>query len=145
VIQIAIAILTTAGVGIALIAVKVAAKAALKKVDDVAAGAVRKYEVGLFKDLKARSKPGDGLDIHHVPQTQPAKQLVNGYDRSTAPSIALPVKEHRAIPNTSGTASGTPASLLRRDVQNLRDYTNARPSAIRELIDLVQGTYPGQF
>jgi hypothetical protein len=169
VIQVAVAIIGTAGAGaglaIGLVALKVAAKTAIKDgaedlertaasaverdvvqtAESDAAGALQKYEVGTFKELKSRSTVGDDLDIHHVPQTQPARQVVDGYDRTNAPSIALPKAEHEVIPNVKGSYSGSPSSLLGQDIQNLQVLTEAPESAIQELVDLVHATYPGQF
>jgi uncharacterized protein RhaS with RHS repeats len=169
VVQAAVAIIGTAGAGVGaavgLVALKVAAKAAVKDgaedlertaagavergaaqtAEEGAGGALQKYEVGTFNALKSRSVVGDDLDVHHDPQTQPARQVVDGYDRSTAPSIALPTSEHRLIPNETGTYSGTAGDLLGQDVANLRNFTMAPDSAIGQLIDLVHTTYPGQF
>lgn len=76
-----------------------------KKVSNAVEGAskVEKYEVGLFNDLKNRSEVGDGLDVHHVSQKQPAGQVIEGYDPNTAPAIALPSGEHKQIPTLKGT------------------------------------------
>jgi hypothetical protein len=100
------------------------------------------YQVGRYNDLSARSV-GDDLAIHHVPQKHPAGQVISGYDLRRAPSIALPEAEHRRIPTARGLYTGTPRNLLARDVRDLRRYTNAPNSAIRELLSLVRRTYPG--
>jgi len=60
---------------------------------------INPYEVGTYDDLKARSLPNDGLDIHHLPQKHPAGQVIPGYDAKTGPSIAVPQNEHRQIPD----------------------------------------------
>ena len=104
---------------------------------------VQQYEVGIFKDLNARSVPGDDLAIHHVPQKWPAGQVIDDYDWINAPSIALPTGEHRPIPNERGNYTGTPQELIEQDIENLRLYTNAPPEAIQSLIDLINSMYPG--
>jgi len=110
-----------------------------------AASSVAKYEVGLFNDLKAKSLVGDGLDIHHVAQSCPATQAIPGYNRLTAPSIAIPQAEHRLIPTISGNYNGAARDLLAKDILDLRNYTNAPNSSLQELIQLNKQTYPNAF
>jgi len=107
--------------------------------------AVTKYEVGTFDALKARSVIGDNLDIHHVVQSNPASQIINNYNRFTAPAIALPQAEHQLIPTLSGTYNGTTRDLLARDIWNLRNYTNAPNRALQQLIELNKTIYLGAF
>ena len=106
---------------------------------------VNKYEVGTFKDLKNRSVSGDNLDIHHVVQTQPGKQVIPSYNRDLAPAIALPSKEHKLIPTMKGNYSGSPRDILAKDIRDLRKYTNAPNSALKELIELNKKMYPSDF
>ncbi|EIS3742086.1 hypothetical protein LO908_004554 [Aeromonas hydrophila] len=106
---------------------------------------MKKYEVGAFNDLKNRSVSGDELDIHHAVQKHPAGQLINGYDPKTAPSIAIPKVEHQQIPTIKKTYNGTPRELLAKDIKDLRRYTNAPASAIRELISLNKEMFPEAF
>jgi len=110
-----------------------------------AARSVRPYEVGRASDLRARSRVGDGLDIHHVGQARPLGQVVPGYSRTTAPAIALPRAEHTAIPAMRGPYTGSARDQLARDVRALRNHTNAPNSAIREVIELNKQMYPGAF
>jgi len=110
-----------------------------------AANRLGKYEVGSFGGLKSRSIAGDGLDIHHAMQKQPAGQVVRGYNPSTAPSISLPRSEHMQIPNLRGEYSGSARDLLARDIGNLRNNTNAPNSSLRDLIELNKQMYPGAF
>lgn len=110
-----------------------------------AAKGVGKYEVGVYDALKSRSVAGDGLDIHHVMQKNPAGQAVRGYDPATGPSIAVPRGEHSRIPTIKGEYTGTARDLLAKDIRDLRNNTNAPNSALRELIDLNKQTYPGAF
>lgn len=106
---------------------------------------VNAYDVGRFNKLKGLEQAGDGLDIHHAAQANPASQVIPGYDRSTAPSIALPKTEHRSIPPQRGPYEGNPRDLLAKDIKDLRKYTNAPNKALRELIDLNKQCYPGSF
>ena len=110
-----------------------------------AGGAVQAYEVGAFNALRSRSAVGDGLDLHHVPQTQPASQVVPGYTRGDAPAIALPRAEHSLIPNLKGQYVGTPEELLARDISNLRTYTKVPESSLDQLADLIKRTYPHSY
>jgi len=107
--------------------------------------AVAEYEVGTFDALKAKSTVGDGLDIHHVVQANPAQQLIPGYSRATAPSIAVPAQLHRAIPRVTGQFPGSARDLLAKGIRDLRSQTNAPNSALQKLIQLNQQTYPGAF
>ncbi|WP_231624290.1 hypothetical protein, partial [Yersinia similis] len=104
-----------------------------------------KYEVGTFDDLQRRSKVGDGLDIHHAAQKHPAGQVISGYDPKTAPSIALPRAEHKLIPTMKGPFTGTARDLLAKDIRDLRNYTNAPPSTIKDLIRLNKEMFPDVF
>ena len=88
---------------------------------------------------------GDQLDIHHVPQAQPAGQVIGGYSYGDAPAIALLAEEHGIIPNLRGIYTGTPQDLLPRDIGNLRDFTSAPESAIQQLVGLVGDTFPEIF
>jgi len=91
----------------------------------------------------AGSEVGDGLDIHHVMQDHPARQLIPGATKGDGPSIALSAAEHRLIPNLKGDVTLTPRQLLARDAWNLRNLTNAPNRSIQELIDLNKAQYPG--
>jgi RHS repeat-associated protein len=102
----------------------------------------KKYEVGRFDTLQKNSKVGDGLDIHHAAQKHPAGQIIMGYDPKTAPSIALPRAEHKLIPTMKGPFTGTARDLLAKDAKDLRDFTNAPPSAIKQMIDLNKEMFP---
>lgn len=106
---------------------------------------VTKYEVGTFDNLTKRSTLGDKLDIHHVTQKHPGKQVIPGYDPKTAPSIAVPAREHRRIPTIKGNYPGNPRDLLAKDIKDLRKYTNAPNVALQDLIKLNKTTYPGVF
>jgi hypothetical protein len=93
---------------------------------------LQSYDVGNFNNLRSRSTPGDNLDLHHAVQAHPAEQIIPGYDRRTAPAIALPNAEHAAIPNLRGPYTGDARSLLARDIRNLRQFTNAPNSSLRD-------------
>ena len=102
---------------------------------------VQPYEVGTVDDLLNRSVPGDRLQVHHVPQAHPAGQVIPGYDPSTAPGIVLPDYEHQAIPNLTGTYSGTAHDSVARDLWNLRMHTGAPNSALQQLLNLIHQMY----
>jgi len=102
---------------------------------------VSAYDVGIFKDLKDRSDPNDGLDIHHLPQAQQAEQVIPNYDRQTGTAIALPRGEHQNIPNARGTYNGSPEELVRNDLQNLGTRTNAPASSQKQIGDLIERAY----
>lgn len=102
------------------------------------------YEVGRYSDLKNRSVPNDGIEIHHAAQRNPAQQVVDGYEGYTGPSIALPRGEHRLIPTLRGVFSGS-LDLLAKDAWDLRNFTSAPNAAIRQLINLNREMFPNSF
>lgn len=106
---------------------------------------VEKYEVGTFDNLQSRSKVGDGLDIHHAPQKHPAGQAIDGYDPKTAPSIALPSKEHKSLSTVKGDYSGNARSQLAKDVKDMRSNTNVPNQNLQDLIQLNKDMYPNSF
>jgi hypothetical protein len=65
-----------------------------------AKGTLKPYDVGDVASLLRKSVPGDGLEIHHVPQKHSAGLSNSGYDPDTAPATALPKCEHRRMPPT---------------------------------------------
>ncbi len=109
------------------------------------ARSVRPYEVGIFDDLQARSVVGDRLDVHHVVQKHPGGQIIPGYNRQYAPSIVIPSAEHRLIPTLRGPYGGSSRDLLARDIQLLRQNTNAPNRSLRELINLNKDVYSEAF
>jgi hypothetical protein len=104
---------------------------------------VEPYQVGPYNELQDQSEVGDGLDLHHVPQGNPASQVIPGYDYSTAPSIALPQAEHLLVPNVSGLYGGSAEDLISGDLANLQTYTNAPQSSLDQLSQLIQEMYGG--
>ncbi|MEZ8639217.1 hypothetical protein AB6D55_04550 [Vibrio splendidus] len=88
---------------------------------------------------------GDKLDIHHAVQKHPAGQVMDGYDPKTAPSMAVPQREHRRIPTIKGAYTGNARDLLAKDVKDLRNYTNAPNSNISDLIQLNKEMFPNAF
>lgn len=108
--------------------------------------AIEKYEVGTADNLLSRSVRGDGLDIHHVSQKQPAGQLISGYEKAKAPAIALSQAEHKAIPTLKGAATtGNARQQLAKDIKDLRKYTNAPNQSLQKVIDLNKKMYPTEF
>ena len=106
---------------------------------------IQAYEVGTAGALKARSIPGDALDIHHVGQARPMEQLIPGYNRASGPAIAIPEELHRTIPKIRGATDFMPRQVLANDIRNLRTYTNAPNSSLQELIEMNKQMYPGAF
>jgi RHS repeat-associated protein len=106
--------------------------------------AVQPYEVGTADDLKRRSVPGDGLDIHHLPQKHPAGQVIPGYDPKTGPAMAVPEGEHRQIPRQRGVYTGTGKDLVTKDLDDLATHTNAPPSAQQAMRDQIELQFPSQ-
>jgi RHS repeat-associated protein len=130
----------------AIIAVATAGASAIEEAGvKAAADGVTAYEVGSYDALQAKSIVGDGLDLHHVGQAHIMEQLVPGYSRAAAPAIALPQLEHRAIPTLRGAANLSARDLLARDIMNLRRYTNAPNSSLRQLIELNKTSFPEAF
>jgi RHS repeat-associated protein len=111
----------------------------------VPSSAVRPYEVGTAAALQARSVVGDNISIHHVGQAHAMEQLVPGYSRANGPTIAVPTPEHLQVPNLRGPVGLTPRQVLANDILNLRNYTNAPNTSLRQLIQLNKQMYPGAF
>lgn len=102
-----------------------------------------KYEVGTADNLANKSVKGDGLDIHHVPQSKPANQVIKGYNKENAPAIALPAAEHKTIPTLKGTnTAGNARQQLAKDIKDLRKNTNAPNSSLQKVIELNKKMYP---
>jgi hypothetical protein len=52
---------------------------------------------GEARQLKGKLRPGDEMDIHHVPDKHQASTTLRSYDPESAPAIALRKPEHRKI------------------------------------------------
>ena len=59
-------------------------------------GTLKPYDVGEVASLLRKSVPGDGLEIHQIPQKHSSELS----DTDTAPAMALPKCEHRRMPPT---------------------------------------------
>jgi hypothetical protein len=59
---------------------------------------VNAYDQGDAADLKSKLKPGDELDLHHVPDKYSSIHKIKDYEPNNAPAIALPKSEHRQVP-----------------------------------------------
>ncbi|TLS70355.1 hypothetical protein FD718_07670 [Photobacterium damselae subsp. damselae] len=70
---------------------------------------------------------------------------MDGYDPKTAPPVAVPQHEHRRIPTIKGAYTGNLRDLLAKDVKDLRNYTNAPNSKIRDFIQLNRKIFPNAF
>ena len=128
------------GTGVALKAARAEHVVEAARAGEKALGAARvgKYEVGTYDALKSKSVAGDGLDIHHAMQKNPAGQAVGGYNPATGPSIAVPRGEHSRIPTLKGEYSGSARDLLAKDIRDLRNNTSAPNSTLRELTDYLR-------
>ena len=105
--------------------------------------ACKPYEVGTYEELKAKSDPNDGLDIHHVPQKHPAGQVIDGYDYNTGPAIALPRNEHLDLAkfNQKGIYTGSADDLITSNLLDLLDNTNTPQTSIDKLTELIDSKY----
>lgn len=83
---------------------------------------VQPFEIGIFSDLKDNELVGDGLEIHHIPQGNPAEQVVPGYVYEEGVAIALPTRVHRTLPATprlTGPYTGSARSLISIQLRDL--------------------------
>ena len=71
--------------------------------------------------------------------------LIDNYNPTTAPSIAVPASQHRMIPTFKGGFDGTARGLLTNDIINLRNYTDAPNASLQQLIQLNKEQYPSVF
>lgn len=106
---------------------------------------VKKYDVGMANELRANSVIGDELDVHHTPQSNPASQVIPGYDPTNGPAIALPKGDHRLIPTRKGEYSGSARSQLAKDIFDLRNKAGVPNSPLLDLINLNRKMYPEVF
>jgi len=107
---------------------------------------VAEWEVGRFKDLHSRSNPGDGYQIHHAPQFQPANQVIPHYSYQNGPAIILRDGNHFDINNFNvrGSYNYTAQELLSKTLSDLRSV-GAPESALGQLQDLWRSTWPFLF
>ena len=94
--------------------------------------------------MQNRSEVGDGLDIHHIPQKQPASQAIENYDPKTAPAIALPQKVHKQIPTKKGKYSGTARSQLAKDARDLRNV-GVSYETVKDVINYNKRRFPDAY
>jgi RHS repeat-associated protein len=73
-----------------LITISAAAAGLFPGAGDIVSKSLKAFDTGSANVLRGGSRVGDGLDIHHIPQSHPARQVIEGYSASTAPAIALP-------------------------------------------------------
>jgi RHS repeat-associated protein len=115
----------------------------LEKLGIKKSGNVELHEVGTANDLKNRSEPGDGLDIHHAPQAHAAEQSIPGYDPKTGPAIAVTQAEHRALnqANIKGATALSPRQLMAKTAQDLRNEKIPN-SAVKRVVELAKKIFP---
>ena len=85
------------------------------------------------------------MDIHHTPQSHPPKQIIEGYDSNTAPSIALPREEYVNIPTKKGIVATTARRQLAKDIIDLRNNTNVGNESLIQLLQLNKTMYPEAY
>lgn len=104
-------------------------------------GAVEEYEIGTYRELKARSRPNDGLDIHHLIQEKIGLMCIPGYSPQNGICVALRATEHRKIPTLDANAikqkytGQHPRYILADNI--LRDHS-ARVMPVRVLIEALR-------
>ncbi len=104
------------------------------------------YEIGTYKDLKRRSR-NTGLDVHHVPQGNPAGQVIAGYVYDDGVAIALPRKVHQNLPSTSrlkGAYTGSPRQLISTGLKDLHKAGVPR-GKLKKLSAHIRSAYPGVY
>jgi hypothetical protein len=71
--------------------------------------------------------------------------VIPGYDYNNAPAIVLSRNEHIELnpSNVQGLYTNSPRDLMAKTIWDLRNYTNTPNSALWELIDLFDQTFPG--
>ena len=99
------------------------------------------YDYGDYNILDSR---GDNLDLHHAPQGNPAKQVINGYDYKTGPVIALPSDVHEKLPTIKGSYNGTAKELLQFTKNQLID-AGVPSDIVNNYIDYVKIKYPNNI
>lgn len=99
------------------------------------------YDYGDYNILDSR---GDNLDLHHAPQGNPAKQVINGYDYKTGPVIALPSDVHEKLPTIKGSYNGTAKELLQFIKNQLID-AGVPSDIVNNYIDYVKLKYPNNI
>ena len=99
------------------------------------------YDYGDYNILDSR---GDNLDLHHAPQGNPAKQVINGYDYKTGPVIALPSDVHEKLPTIKGSYNGTAKELLQFTKNQLIDAV-VPSDIVNNYIDYVKIKYPNNI
>lgn len=108
--------------------------------------AVQPYEIGLYGDMKNRQDTFDGMQLHLVPQGNPAEYAIKGYNYKQGLVIALPEAEHTALnaANLKGVYAGTPQQLLGKTISDLQTYTSTPQSTIDQIQDRIQDMYPDE-
>jgi hypothetical protein len=105
---------------------------------------VDKFEVSTFEDLYSRSLPKDELDLHHIPQKHPAKQVIPGYDPQKGTAMAVPRPIHKKIPTLKGTYEGTARDLLAKDARSARK-AGVPSSAVRQAVKHAKNQHPNSY
>ena len=99
------------------------------------------YDYGDYNQLNSR---GDDLDLHHAPQGNPAKQVIDGYDYKSGPAIALPAGVHEKLPTIKGPYNGTAKELLQLTKNQLLD-AGVPSDIVNSYIDYVKFKYPNNI
>lgn len=108
------------------------------------------FRIGPYNRMR-KLLAGTSYDAHHLPQASLLEKLIPGYNRQTAPTIAVSKFGHtRRGPHgrisTSTTGITNPRDALANGVRQLRRvYPHVPTSVIQEYIQLLRRTYPGHF
>jgi hypothetical protein len=108
------------------------------------------HDVDKYNVLQKRSAVGDKLDLHHFPQSKPAKEAIHGFEHKSGVAMAMHEAEHKNLHKKgktfrAGQFQGNPRDLLAQNARDVRNYTSVPNASIREAIDANKKTHPTAF
>lgn len=92
----------------------------------------------------AKRSKGDKLEVHHVPQKHVGAQNVPGYNKRTAPAIAVPADVHRRVPTLKGAVATSPRDQLAKDIRDLR-AVGAPNASLKRLARMNKSMYGSTY
>jgi hypothetical protein len=107
---------------------------------------VKPYEVGTYEELRARSAPGDGLDLDHIPSNasniaraeaelgRPLTAEEREAVRLKGTAVAVPEGSHRSVSPTYG-GRNSPEQIQ-------ADALNPHGAAVRDTKAMIKGAKP---